>query len=134
MPTDDVKAVLGEQKQVDFDIAFYEHILQRNPDYVDVLRLIGELLTRRGFHARALTVDRRLARLRPNDSTVLYNLACSLSLSGLTSEGIVALRRALVQGYSDFEHLELDRDHDHLREAPEFAKLLKEFGSSLKSD
>jgi tetratricopeptide (TPR) repeat protein len=134
MPTDDVKTVFGEQKQIDFDIAFYEHILQRSPDYVDVLRLVGELLTRRGLHARALAVDRQLARLRPDDSTVLYNLACSLSLSELIPEALVALRTALVQGYSDFEHLELDRDLDNLRDEPEYAELLKEFGASLPSE
>lgn len=134
MPTDDLKTAFGEQTQIDFDIAFYEQILQRSPNYVDVLRLVGELLTRRGFHARALVVDRRLAQLLPDDSTVLYNLACSLSLSGLIPEAIDALRTALIQGYSDFEHLELDRDLDNLRDEPEYAELLKEYGSSLSSE
>jgi tetratricopeptide (TPR) repeat protein len=134
MPTDDVKTEFGEKTQIDFDIAFYEQILLRNPDYIDVLCLVGELLTRRGFHARALVVDRKLARLLPDDSTVLYNLACSLSLSGLIPEAIVALRTALTKGYSDFEHLELDRDLDNLRDEPEYAELLKEYGSSLSPE
>ncbi len=112
--------------QVEFDIAFFDAVLQREPDYVDVLRCQGELLTRKGEHDRALVVDRRLARLLPDDPFVFYNLACSLALVGQRAEAIAALRHALQQGYADFEHLDQDSDLDALRDEPAFVAILAE--------
>ena len=89
-----VVAALRDQSQLDFDLAFFEHILQREPDYVDVLRCQGELLTRKGLHERARVIDRRLVVLLPSDSVVHYNLACSLALLSDTDEAITMLRRA----------------------------------------
>lgn len=110
--------------QLEFDIAFFDSILEREPNYVDVLRCQGELLTRKGEHDRALEVDRRLAQLRPDDALVHYNLACSLTLVGRRADAVDALRRALQEGYDDFEHLEQDPDLDALRDDPTFVDLI----------
>ncbi len=94
----------------------------------DVLRCQGELLSRKGLNDLALVVDRRLAKLLPADFVVRYNLACSLAVGGFRREAIAALRKALEQGYDDFEYLENDGDLDSLREDPTFHALLREFG------
>lgn len=120
-------AKVGQLSQLEFDIAFYESVLQRAPEYVDVLRCQGELLTRKGLHAQALTVDRRLAALLPGDCVVQYNLTCSLALMGLRSEAMAALRCALEAGYDDFDYLEADGDLDALRDEPAYHALLREF-------
>lgn len=114
--------------QLDFDIAFYDRILQRDPNYIDVLRCQGELLSRKGLHERALVIDRRLAELLPTDFVIRYNLACSLAVGGHRREAIAALRAALEQGYDDFEYLENDGDLDSLREDPAYVALLREYG------
>jgi tetratricopeptide (TPR) repeat protein len=114
--------------QLDFDIAFYDRILQRDPNYIDVLRCQGELLSRKGLHERALGIDRRLAELLPTDFVIRYNLACSLAVGGHRREAIAALRAALEQGYDDFEYLENDGDLDSLREDPAYVALLREYG------
>src|SRR5262249_25683960 len=101
----------------------------RRPDYVDVLRLQGELLSRKGLNDLALAVDRRLAELLPGDYVVRYNLACSLAVSGYRREAIAALRKAIEQGYDDFDYLDSDSDLDSLREDPAFRDLLREFGT-----
>lgn len=119
---------LGSQSQLDFDIGFFDHILQRAPEQIDVLRCQGELLSRRGLNDRALDVDRRLALLLPKDAVVRYNLACSLALGGLETEALMAVRRALELGYDDFALLETDGDLDCLRSLPGWLELLREFG------
>lgn len=116
------------KSQLDFDIAFYDRILQRQPDYVDVLRCQGELLSRKGLNDLALAVDRRLAKLLPDDYVVRYNLACSLAVGGYRREAIASLRKALEQGYDDFDYLENDGDLDSLRSDTSFRALLREFG------
>jgi predicted Zn-dependent protease len=125
---DSVVAGFRDQSQIDFDIGFFDQILLRGPDYVDVLRCQGELLTRKGLHERALQIDRRLSHLLPFDPVVHYNLACSLALVGERQEAIATLRRALDRGYSDWEYLTSDTDLESLRDEPEFLALLRDYG------
>jgi tetratricopeptide (TPR) repeat protein len=124
---EEVLAPLAKRSQSDFEVDFFGSILRRAPDYVDVLRCQGELLSRKGRHVEALDIDRRLARLAPQDAVVLYNLACSLSRNEHCDEALVALRQALETGYDDFEYLELDGDFDLLRADPRFQTLVDEF-------
>lgn len=124
---DALLAPFRKQSQADFQIEFFESILARSPDYVDVLRCQGELLSRKGYHERALAVDRRLAKLVPHDGVVHYNLACSLARNGLGDECLASLRRALERGYDDFEYLDLDTDFESMRTDPRFAALVDEF-------
>src|SRR4029077_10257234 len=70
-------ATLRKRSQLDFEIEFFERILSRDPNYVEVLINLGDLFTKKGCHRRALQVDLRLARLCPKSPAVLYNLACS---------------------------------------------------------
>ncbi len=117
----------GDPSQLDFEIDFFEAILTVEPEYVDVLRCQGELLTRKGLHNRAVEVDRRLARLQPEDCVVHYNFACSLALGNHARESLDELRKAFEKGYEDFSYLETDSDLDNIREKPEFKALLREY-------
>jgi tetratricopeptide (TPR) repeat protein len=121
-------ARLGDRSQLDFDIEFFGRVLDRSGDFVDVLRCQGQLLSRKGLHKQALKVDRRLVDLRPDDGVAHYNLACSLALLGHSREAVESLRRALHNGYIDYDYLETDRDLDTLRDDPEYVGLLQEFG------
>ena len=118
-----VAAAFERRSQVEFDIDFYARLLERDPNYVDVLRRQGELLTCQGQHQRALAIDRRLAALCPDDCIVWYNLACSLSLVGQGDDAIVALDRAIAAGYDDIEHLMTDTDLAAVHQHPQFEPL-----------
>jgi tetratricopeptide (TPR) repeat protein len=117
-----------DQNQLDFDIEFFDSVLERHPDYVDVLRCQGQLLSRKGMHARALQVDQRLVQLDPTDPVAHYNLGCSLAVLGYAKDALAALRQALLRGYRDIDYLESDRDLESLREEPGYRALLREFG------
>ena len=93
-----------------FEMSFLEGVLKNSPDFVEALSVLAELCTRTGQHARGLELDRHLARLRPEDAIVLYNLACSYSLMGDVSAALGALKSAIEAGYEDFAHLEKDQD------------------------
>ncbi|HEX4128555.1 MAG TPA: hypothetical protein VHZ24_00845 [Pirellulales bacterium] len=133
LPGDKV-AALGEQSQLDFDLAFYDAVLRRSPNCLDVLRCQGELLTRKGLHERALVIDRRLVLLLPEEPVVRYNLACSLALNGEPGEAIDELRNALELGYEDLDFLQTDADLDSLRDDPRYQALMRELLSSVGSD
>lgn len=116
-----------KKSQLEFDIEFFDSVLRRAPDYLDVLRCQGELLSRKGLHARALEIDRRLAAALPHDAVVQYNLACSLARNELPADAVAALRRAFERGYDDFEHLDLDQDLESLRTDPRYVAVVDEF-------
>ena len=114
----------GGLKQLDFDIAFFEALLVKNPRAVEVLRVLAELVSQKGLVRRAVELDRMLVDVLPNDFLARYNLACSLARAGRPEEAIDALSRAILLGYDDLAHLEVDPDLDSLREHPEFRELL----------
>ena len=116
-----------DQSQIDFAIEFFARILERFPDYVDVLRVQGNNLTRKGRFAEGLQIDKRLVQLRPNDPLAHYNLACSYALLKRTEHALKTLRKAVELGYRDFRYLKEDRDLDAIRHDPRFRQLLREY-------
>jgi serine/threonine protein kinase/Flp pilus assembly protein TadD len=61
--------------------------------------------------------------LRPNDSSVLYNAACTYAVLGKRPEAIDLLRRSLAVGYSNFDWPRQDPDLASVHDDPEFLKL-----------
>jgi tetratricopeptide (TPR) repeat protein len=118
---------LVDQSQLDFELDFYGGILQRQPEYVDVLRVMGNLLTLKGRYTEGLQVDRRLVQLRPQDALAHYNLACSYALLKRPDQALKTLRRAVELGYRDFRYMREDRDLDSIRHDPRFRQLMREY-------
>jgi tetratricopeptide (TPR) repeat protein len=114
----------GKLSQLDFDIDFFENLLARNGDSVEVLRVLGELVSKKGLVHRAVEIDRHLVERLPKDFLARYNLACSLALAGRPDEAMKSLSKAILLGYDDLAHLEVDPDLDSLRERPDFRALL----------
>ncbi len=117
----------AEQSQLDFEIEFFGGVLDRYPDYVDVLRIQGNNLTLKGRYADGLQIDKRLIQLRPSDPLAHYNLACSYALLNKKDHALKTLRRAVELGYRDFRYLREDRDLDAIRHDPRFRQILREY-------
>ena len=116
-----------EQSQLDFELEFMGRVLERDPFFVDAIRLQAENLAAKGQNSRALQLDRRLVRLVPEDEVAWYNLACSFAVLGMTDPAFDALQRALELGYRSLRRLTRDPDLKALRRDPRFAKLLVRF-------
>ncbi len=117
----------SEQSQLDFEIEFFGSILERRPDYIDVLRIMGNNLTLKGRYAQGLQIDKRLVQLRPGDPLAHYNLACSYALLKRPEQALKTLRRAVELGYRDFRYMREDGDLESIRHDPRFRQLLFEF-------
>lgn len=115
---------LLKRSQIDFEIDFFEQVLSRNPNYIEALRVLGDLLAQKGCHRRALQIDQRLVQLQPQDPVVAYNLACSHAVLNQPVEAVQALQLAFHHGYSDIEFLLNDADLKSLHKDEGFRKLL----------
>jgi len=113
----------SQQRDLDIKIEFIEGLVRRDPGYVDALQLLGDHYTQRGRYAEGLKTDEHLARLRPDDALVFYNLACSYSLTEQFDRAALALEKALGLGYRDFKWLAKDPDLDKLRQQPVFRNI-----------
>jgi tetratricopeptide (TPR) repeat protein len=117
------KLTRQELKDLDLEILFLEGILRRDPAYIEALQILGDDYTRRGFYAEGLKIDQRLILLRPDDSIVHYNLACSYSLTDQIEPAFEALYAAISLGYRDFKAMENDPDLDNVRQHAEYKRI-----------
>lgn len=123
-----IASAFNRESQVDFEIEFYREIISRDPDYIEVLRVLGTNLSAKGLHAESLEVDEHLVRLRPEDDVALYNLACSYSMVGMVDSSLELLRRAIESGYDEYEYMQQDSDLEATRRDPRFRKMLSDYG------
>lgn len=111
-------------EDLDFEISFYESLLKENPDFVDALIALGDAYTKRGRYKEGLKIDLRLAKLKPDEPVVHYNLACSYSLLRMSDLCLKALEKALCLGYQDLAFMEKDPDLEFIRKDPRYKELL----------
>jgi Flp pilus assembly protein TadD len=112
-----------EQRDLDTQAAFLEGITRRDPEYAEALQLLGDAYTSLGRQTESLTVDEQLSRLRPEDPSVHYHLACSYAVTGQVDAAVSALDRALDLGFRDFSSLTEEPDLQNLRCHPSFARI-----------
>ncbi len=112
-----------QQRDLDIEIGFLERVIQRDPRYVEALQALGADYTNRGKFDHGLEIDKQLSQLRPDDPMVLYNLACSYSLTKQMEPAAAALSQAIDHGYKDFKWLLKDPDLQNLRKHSLFKKL-----------
>jgi tetratricopeptide (TPR) repeat protein len=106
-----------------FEIAFFEGITVRDPDFVEALQILGDAYTKTGQWEKGLQIDQRLAKLCADNPLVFYNLACSYSLLNRVDEAFAALDHAIQLGYNDARWLTRDPDLDNLRRDNRFEKI-----------
>jgi|TARA_B110000967_G_scaffold74480_1_gene77025 predicted Zn-dependent protease len=112
----------------DFELSFFKGLYKRMPKDVRVVSMLAHLYTQTGQLDEGLRLDRKLARLTPEDPTVHYNLACSLALKGRKADALKALRTAITFGYDDYVWMCNDPDLTDLHEYSAFLKLCDELG------
>ena len=119
-----LKISLPDGDDAGFECHFMEEVIAQDPCNEDALILLGYAYTHQGEYDKGLLVDKRLVRLRPEDPTAYYNLACSYALLAHTEDAFIALEKAVSLGYRDVSHMMRDPDLDNLRREPQFKRFL----------
>ena len=112
-----------EKRELDIEIEFLSGLIERDPEYVEALQLLGDDFTKRGQFNDGLKIDEQLSRLLPEDSMVFYNLACSYSLTDRINDSITALNKAVHLGYNDSNWMDTDPDLNKVRTDPRYQSI-----------
>jgi Flp pilus assembly protein TadD len=94
--------------------------LELNPDDARATNLGATTLARMGDRDKTLEYIRRSLAIDPDDSGMLYNIACSYALIGMTDEALASLETAVDRGFGHKEWLEHDSDLASIRNTPRF--------------
>jgi len=121
---DEVMAKSINENDINFEIEFYNGLIEKNPNFVEALIALRDLYTTAKMYQEGLAIDEQLVLLRPDDPIILYNLACSYSLLKDVSKSFRAFKKAINCGYTDFKHLERDDDLNNLRKDRRFQEYL----------
>ncbi|MCM8799920.1 MAG: hypothetical protein NC900_04265 [Candidatus Omnitrophica bacterium] len=113
--------------ELDFEISFYEGILKKNPNFLQVLFILADIYTKKGLYKKALFIDKKLTKIKTDDPVVYYNLACDYSLLKKKDLSLKALRKALKLGFKDFRFMEKDPHLDYIRKDRRYEELILEF-------
>ncbi len=106
-------------------VAIAEDHLNLNPDDARGLYMGANGLVALGEHEKGLDWARRALALEPDDSMVIYNVACIYSLAGRAAEALDCIERAVDAGLTQRGWLEHDSNLDLIRNEPRFQALLK---------
>ena len=101
------------------------HHLELNPDDVRALYLGAIIQVKLGNNKLGLEWSNKALEIEPEDSAVLYNVACCYSLLGKIEEAIELLGKSIAGGMLQMDWLVNDSDLDPLREHPKFRSLIE---------
>jgi serine/threonine protein kinase/Flp pilus assembly protein TadD len=101
-----------------------EKHIETHPDDPRALYLGATILVRTGDHTRGLDWARRALAIDPEESSILYNVACVYALLGRTEDALVCLAKVTEQGTFYKNWAAKDSDLDSLRFDPRFHALI----------
>ena len=82
-------------------------------------------LERLGRRKEAKVEMQKGIEINPNDLIIIYNAACFYALIGDKKEAIEILKKAIDNGFENFEYIKHDPDLYRLQEEPDFIALLQ---------
>ena len=111
-----------------------EDHLQLHPDDVRAVYMGSGALVGVNETDRALEWADRALAMDPEESAVIYNVACTYALLGQTQRAIDCLQKALRQGFGHKEWMEHDPDLESLRDHARFKVLISELEAGRQVD
>jgi eukaryotic-like serine/threonine-protein kinase len=99
-----------------------------NPRDADTMGYLGQYLAKKGDPKRGLELVRRARSIDPTDVSLVYFQAVVECIAGQKSEALKDLHQALEQGYPA-EEAQSDPELKSLQSLPEFAAMMKSYGS-----
>ena len=108
----------------DLERRVLEQQLEQVPEDVRARILLSSEYAWLGKQDDAIRELQKAVALRPNDSNILYNAACTYGVMGKKPEALDLLKRAELSGYTNLDWAVRDPDLACLHDDPEFQRLI----------
>lgn len=113
------------QKTIQRAALFYPDYLMHNPEDARGHQFYAFTLERLGRRKEAKIEMRKGVEINPNDLIIIYNAACYYALIGDKKASIENLKRAIDNGFRNYEYIKHDPDLYSLKKEPDFIKLIQ---------
>jgi len=111
-----------------------EKYLETNPDDSRALYLGSSALIDLGENEKGLKWAMRAVSLDPDDSYIVYGIACNYARLGEVDEAVYYLEKATTAGFAHWEWIENDGDIDPIRDDPRYKAIMKKLKEADKMD
>lgn len=106
-------------------LKMYPRYLLQHPDEGRAHILYAADLTKVGRFDEARVEAAKAIQLSPDDSLMLYNVACFYSRLGEKNTAVETLKKAIISGYENYEWIKRDSDFDNIRSEPAYIELME---------
>jgi len=104
---------------------FYPDYLLHNPEDARAHQFYAFTLERLGRRKEAKIEMRKGIEINPNDLIIIYNAACFYALIGDKTASIENLKKAIDNGFGNYEYIKHDPDLYSLKKEPDFIELIQ---------
>ncbi|MEK6302671.1 MAG: hypothetical protein AABO41_18320 [Acidobacteriota bacterium] len=137
-PSDGVSRslIVGDLRRTLADLKKRSEAAESTPDRALARRLLNQYMASayessvslldRKLYTRAVAVLELDAEAMPDNTRVLFRLACAYSLKGDKKKAIEALRKSVQKGFSNTAELESNKSLDAIREEAAYKKIVEE--------
>ncbi len=106
-------------------VSFYPDYLLHNPKDARAYQFYAFTLERLGRRKEAKIEMRKGVDINPNDQIIIYNAACFYALIGDKTASIETLKKAIDNGFGNYEYVKHDPDLYSLKNEPDFIELMR---------
>ena len=104
----------------------YPHYISKHPDDSRAHIFYASSLAEADKPEEAKLEVNKALELSPNDTLMLYNVACLQSRLGDNNKSLEYLKKAIANGYANYDWLKRDPDLNNIRSEPEYIELMKD--------
>jgi len=112
-------------KMINISLEVYPRYISQHPDDSRAHIFYANDLARADKIPEAKAEMQRAIELSPNDTLMLYNVACFMSLLGDKKASIGYILKSFENGYANYEWMKRDPDLINIRNEPEYIELMK---------
>ncbi len=113
------------QDTIERAVLFYPNYLLHEPEDARAHQFYAFTLERLGRREEAIEEMRKGVEINPDDLIIVYNAACFYALLGDKTASIQHLKKAIDNGFRNFEYIKHDPDLYCLKSEPDFMALIE---------
>jgi protein O-mannosyl-transferase len=76
-------------------------------------------------YKKAISTFEKIIETQPENDIIYYNISCLYAMQNNKSESVDWLKKAIDNGYKNWEHLKNDKDLQNIKDTPYFKSLVK---------